>query len=161
MNINKNTWHYKLFEFAMKYTKDTETNCSYLRGVLFGVLKVLAISTIAAIIIFGMINWIILIATGVLLVGALIHEVIGAIVILLGILAWVGLIAFSLYTLFEYLKTKDSLVSSINKASSGISNTYKAINLPTIKKGSFLDLLIVSIKNQHDKICTIVTFTQD
>ena len=161
MNVNKNTWHFQLFEYAMKREKCLETVCSYLRGVLFGILKVLVIAIIVAFVIFGMTNWPVLMLTGVLLSVPLMNVILVAINILSGLIAWLVLIAFGIYTVFKYLKTKESLVESLNKVSTGISNTYEAINIPPIKKGSFIDILRVWIKNKHDKICTIVTFTKD
>jgi len=163
MNIIRNTWHYKLFEFAMKHEKLQETVCSYLRGVTFGVLKVLLIALAVSTVIFSMINILVHVLTGALLVIAMFPEVIAVVITLVGILSWFAALIFGIIFFVKYLNTKEPVVLAFNSTThsvaSGIINTYNKI--PKVKEGSFLDILWVRIKNQHDKICTLVTFTKD
>jgi len=160
MNINKDSWHYKLFDFVIKYPNQ-ETVCSYLRGVIYGVLKVLGIVLLISIVIFGMINWVVLMATGIFLVVPLFYHFISAIILLAGVFGWLTLFIGILVFSYKYLKTKESVAGVIKNTASSISKAYAAVNVPTVKKGSFTDILITYIKNQHDKICTLLTFTND
>lgn len=149
MNINKKTWHYNLFKFWYKVTPYQTDICFYVRGVTLGLLQAAFIATLISFIIFGMINVVLLLSTGIL-VATIFPKFIAAITLLLGILAWIFLVGFSIHKLYEYLKNKEVLP-----------NVLPTIKLPTIKKGSFLDILRTRIKNQHDKLCTLVTFTKD
>lgn len=158
MNINTDTWHYRL---VSRFSEIGWVNnlCSYMRR-LTGMLAIIFIGIPS--VLFGMVNTIVMVVKGREFLDALLATVgnvfhmYGIVCTMFGMVAWLLTIGYLLVTLTLYIVGKISKSLEANDA-------WQARQYERAKKALHREpnIFIEWCKAVHDRICPLVTFVDE